>query len=315
MCASGLFNHPLFNRHLFATPAVRHLAWLVHSRSLLRIDTGREACQPWPADIDAMLLELDRNPRPLLAHLARRPTRRLGLYFEQLYGYALVAFLGQRILAQNLPVRVGGRTLGELDFLVHDPFSDRVVHHEIAVKFYMGWTGTAAGGKPPGWYGPDTRDQLSTKLRRLREHQIPMWRSEAGRQCLREQGLAEPQASHLGLYGYLFQHRHGAAPPLPDGIGRLDTRITWRSAAEPEQMPSPETFQTVLTKPDWLGPMQYPAGYEPDPGHLAEALNAAHGRSVLLATLQRTDQGFWLESARQFLTPQGWCQQMTPPGQ
>lgn len=315
---TGLFGHPLFNRHFFMTPAVRHLAWLVHSRPILEID-GSRASGPrrWPAEVDSLILELDRNPAPLLEHLARRNSNRLGLYFEQLYGYALTQILGQRILAQNLPVRFQGRTLGELDFLVHDPAGDQVVHHEIAVKFYMGWNGegrdraatTEGLARTPGWYGPDTRDQLSVKLQRLREHQIPMWQSEAGLRCLREEGLAAPDATHLGLYGYLFLHQEGGAPALPEGIRSPDANISWRRVTEHGPVVATETCMAVLRKPHWLGPLQCPAHYKPEPGQHAAIQAEAESRPLLVASLQRTTQGFWLETGRQFVVPEHWCAQ------
>lgn len=313
---TGLFNHPLFNRHLFATPEVRHLAWLVHSRPILEIDARSEGAKSWPADVDSLLLDLDCNPAPLLEHLARRNSNRLGLYFEQLYGYALTEILGQRILAQNLPVRAQGRTLGELDFLVHDPARDQMVHHEIAVKFYMGWTnkervctGQSGNdiGRASGWYGPDTRDQLSAKLQRLREHQIPMWQSEVGLQCLREEGLAAPEASHLGLYGYLFLHQDGAAPALPEGIRAPDPNISWRRVTEQPPENGLDTCMAVLRKPHWLGPLQCPEEHKPEPKQQADICAEAESRPLLLATLQRTAQGFWLETHRQFVVPEHWC--------
>lgn len=316
MPSSALYQHPLFQRHLFATPAVRHLAWLVHSRPLLRADSrdgagqssDESSGQPWPADVDDRLLALDRNPQALLDHLARRPSSRLGLYFEQLYGYALTALLGQRILAQNLPLRLHGRTLGELDFLVEDPASGCIVHHEIAVKFYMGWTGTALAGnpKPAGWYGPDNRDQLTTKLQRLREHQLPMGRGEHARQHLRDLGLAEAEASHLGLYGYLFRHQNGAIPALPPGIGEPEAGVSWRHAGE-RTSEIKGAFLAVLRKPHWLGPLQCPAEDLPDSGHNAAVLATAGSRPLLIATMARTEAGFWLESGRQFVTPDEWC--------
>lgn len=303
------FQESLFQRHLFATPAVRHLAWLVYSRPLLVLDQDRDGAAAWPADVEQTLLELDRNPQPLLTHLALRQSHRLGLYFEQLYGYALTALLGQRVLAQNLPVRALGRTLGELDFLVHDPETDVVVHHEIAVKFYMGWRGEhpAEGGKPPGWYGPDSRDQLSRKLRHLLEHQIPMWRSEVGLACLQAEGLAAPQASQLGLYGYLFRHQREAGPALPAGISSPHPANSWRRISEPAPQPAPDCRLEILRKPHWLGPLQRPEQHPPGNGLDEAAMAEAAKRPILVAIMERTAKGFWLESGRQFVTPDHWC--------
>ncbi|QCF25414.1 DUF1853 family protein [Hydrocarboniclastica marina] len=330
MCTYGYSPDSLFVRHRFRTPAVRHLAWLVRSEPLLTHYQGKDnvsGATAWPGSVDETLLELDRNPEALLAHLQSRPSRRLGLYFEQLYGFALTALLGQRILAQNLPIRVGGRTLGELDFLVADPATGRIVHHEIAVKYYMGWPDLNADvnsvnrdraeeprvdGKPLGWYGPDTRDQLSAKLRRLREHQLPLWRSEAGRACLRSEGLPEIETSHLGLYGYLFRHYQATTPPLPDEITIPAPEHTWRKADE-FQCSAADTPRIRIRKPDWLGPLQLADDFRPDPSEPGAIAEESQQRPVLVATMDRTEQGFWLERAREFVVPNSWCRTIRTP--
>ena len=305
----------LFRRHLFRTPAVRHLAWLVNATPLLHVAPGGNAPINRPGDLNARLQALDEQPQALLEHLAERGSRRLGLYFEQLYGYAMAAFLGQRILAQNLALRVAGRTLGELDFLLQDLATGQVSHHEIAVKFYMGWQGVDPAANPtakaPGWYGPDTRDNLDAKLQRLREHQLPMWQGESGRACLRERGLPSPDASVLALYGYLFQPMEGVGPRLPDVIGGRFGNHRWVDAEKNRQHLEENTYQVIIRKPDWLGPVQYPADFQPESiqqGPLAGQLQHALNRSaVLVANIERTEEGFWLETGRRFLTPPGWC--------
>lgn len=64
-----------------------------------------------------------------------------------------------------------------------------------------------------------------------------------------------------------------------------------------------------LVKPHWLGPMQLPPGQAPDPAEFREELAQAQalGKPILVATLEKTEAGFWLEQAREFITPTGWC--------
>ena len=57
------------------------------------------------------LVQLDEQPEPLLAHLAARRSRRLGLYFESLWHFFLQQDPATDLLATNLAVRTADRTL------------------------------------------------------------------------------------------------------------------------------------------------------------------------------------------------------------
>jgi len=179
-------------------PAVRDLAWAIGSPPLLRpARAGLDHAPRWldQAWCDRALAvsrdwldALDHDPAPLRDHLARARDHRLGSYFEDLLAFWLTWPDNPlyALIARNLPVRHEGRTLGEFDFLVRERASGETQHWEVAVKFFLG---VRAGGAARHWIGPGLRDRLDLKLARLRDHQLRLADSPAGRDLLTSLGL------------------------------------------------------------------------------------------------------------------------------
>ncbi len=95
------------------------------------------------------------------------PVRQVGRWFERVHLAALRSTPGVEVLAANEPLRASGRTIGELDVLYrHD---GRIVHREVAVKFYLA---ARPGTEASAWIGPGKRDRLDLKLDRLATHQV-----------------------------------------------------------------------------------------------------------------------------------------------
>ena len=184
--------------------AVRDLAWVIESPEL--IDWSLLAPQhlapaSWgarQAAMNASLRDLDKDPTPLLEFLATRPSYRLGIYFEKLLRFWFSYDAAPTLLLQNLPIRDDERTLGELDFVVHN--ESLIEHWEVGVKYYLGYRGT---GSADAWIGPGCKDSLGRKLRRMMNHQLPMVRTEEAVQALLEKGLRVDRSRPL-LKGYLF---------------------------------------------------------------------------------------------------------------
>src|SRR5690606_2117149 len=162
------------------TPAVRDLSWALLSPPLLgettKVQRHPLQASRWagqPQRLADWFMQHDRDAGALLAWLAETPARRLGLYYERLWQFALHAAPDVEVVAANLPIRHNGHTLGELDLLLRD---DEGEHHlELAVKFYLGTNGCDAAD----WLGPGSHDRLDLKLSHLAHHQLP--RSEERR--------------------------------------------------------------------------------------------------------------------------------------
>src|SRR3546814_5812329 len=116
------------------------------------------------------LRQLDRDSYPLLHCLSQGRTRRLGLYYERLWQFAVQHAPGIELIAANLPIRHQGQTLGELDLLLRD--GDGIHHLELAIKLYLG-PQNGNGEEAAQWLGPGCHDRLALKLAHLRENQLP----------------------------------------------------------------------------------------------------------------------------------------------
>lgn len=291
----------------FRVPALRHMAWICQAPQLfgdaLTLDLqaylreGRLL-----AETMALLRYWDRNPGKGPALLTEVPHPRLGLYFERLYECLMTEVLGWELLVKNLPVRGDRKTLGELDFVLRNPRTGGVEHHEIAVKFYLGFQGSA--GQPALWYGPNSSDRLDIKTHRLLEHQSQLTRLPEAARALEALGISPPLRSCIFMPGYLFY------PPEPDfpSPPRTPTdhqRGHWLYLEQALTMNS-ETW-VPLRKPHWLGPWIQPGA--PDTEETQATLERVRSTNSprLFARLEREPRGpFWTEVERFFVVPEQW---------
>lgn len=281
-------------------PVLRHLLWLGYSPQLIE---GPQVFQPhdyWSPAARSSVLALDKDPALLPQRLSARPNSRLGLYVEELYHFMLEDLLGWTVLARNLPVRSNGETLGEMDFLVLNPHTQVVEHHEIAVKFYLGFSTNGAAQ----WYGPNPADRLDLKTRHMLEQQSQLAVRPETQAMLAGMGLPVPDLSRVFMPGYLFyptdrvmEAPHQAHPSHARGYWLL-----------PEQLDDVLTKNLMpLYKPHWLGPwMQEEA---PDEALALNTLEEVekHGFPRLFAQLEWSEEyQLWVERQRYFVVPQGW---------
>ena len=177
----------------FKTAWVRDLCWLLDPSFDLSVPSS-----PYPAfaagrDLTAIhwLETLDDSHCDLVTSpvTEQRENQRLGHYFEDLVAYYLQHCPSQSVknLQRNVALRTplehgnGVNTLGELDFLYE---RDRQWHHlEVAVKFYLA---VERRGERI-WLGPNCKDQLDIKWRRMLTHQLPLGQIAAPGQNVQSQ--------------------------------------------------------------------------------------------------------------------------------
>lgn len=244
-------------RHLRQN-VVRDLAWVLLSPPLLAQAPWRQrhplSASGWAAEpprLARWLEGLDAAPGELENWLSLGSSRRLGLYYERLWQFALARAPGIRLLGANLPVRVAGQTLGELDLLLQD---DEGVHHlELAIKLYLG-PRHGQGDDASQWLGPGSLDRLDLKLEHLAQHQLPLSSNPECRPLLEGLG-AWPASAELWLGGYLFYPWPGdcTAPLGADGE-HLRGRWLRRSEIADFLAQSPEAAWQPLERQSWLAP-------------------------------------------------------------
>lgn len=142
-------------------------------------------------------LNLDRYPNDLHEFLKRPKNSRLGFYAEGLLSFFFQTFSGIELLIQNHQIIHKKKTLGEVDFIIR--WKERVLHIECAIKFYL-FDHSKSINDLHSWVGPACKDDLGRKIKKVREHQLPMINSS---KCIDILGLNNIE-SYLFLKGKLF---------------------------------------------------------------------------------------------------------------
>lgn len=293
-------------------PAVRDLAWVLLSPPLLSDAAWPQrhplCASPWartPGALADWLIHLDRDNQALLDWLARSSVRRLGLYYERLWQFALDAAPGIELLAANLPIRQAGHTLGELDLLLRD--AEGVHHLELAIKLYLG-PERASGTRPAHWLGPGSHDRLDIKLDHLSQHQLPMSARGEARPALAELDLSHAQAA-FWLGGYLF-YPWPTACQAPQGANPQHLRGRWLHRRDWQRFHAqsdPGCWQP-LPRSAWLANARAEPAELWTQQQLQDWLAAlpANANAQLLVRLEEGPRGQWHEAERLFLVNDQW---------
>lgn len=286
----------------FQTPAVRHLAWLCQTPQLINSPLSFRPAHWLPDDLPDKLRHWDKHPAAGPDVLRETPHYRLGLYTEQLYDCLLRDLLGWTVVARNLPIRSHGKTLGELDFVVRNPHTGNIEHHEIAIKFYLGYPGNQAVGVR--WYGPNAHDRLDLKSGRMLHQQSQRCQLQETLDALAAAGIAPPSVSRIFMPGYLF-YPVNVSLPSPATADASHLRGHWLSLNEAGRADTGNWV--VLRKPHWLGP--WSQAQAPDANAVQSVWQeiASSDTPRLMATLAfDAASGLWQETGRCFVVPDSW---------
>lgn len=294
-------------------PAVRDLAWVIGSPSLLEHSypayNGNVVADTWcSAQFDfrkPWLAKLDLAPLELHEYIAARPTRRLGHYFESLIAYWLTHIPDTQIIATNLQVQDEQRTLGEYDFLFRND-SNVICHWEAAVKFYLHLEPLP---EQRSFIGPGARDRLDLKLNRVFQHQLTLGHTPAGQAAL-------PAGIKLGMTqafikGYLFYHASDISNISANGVSANHLRGWWvRHRLEKIPQTNTETRWIILPRMSWLAPARVAAdaevlSFEILCTYLDEHFKL-HSEAILVFELARSSTGAWHEISRGFVVSSSW---------
>lgn len=229
---------PFFDSFELTSPWANDLAWLADPAYDLPVDLTpylpyRRAAYTSDAlsTLQDWLKQLDQLPESPI-----RPASRLGLYFENLVAFWLeyCPLSNDQLLFRNKQIHGtgnNGSTRGELDFVVNS--NGLIRHLEVAVKFYL-----REDNDTQRWSGPNSRDYLERKLRRMRNHQLPMGQDL--------EGTYKPEESVYWLKGILFDAwRDSETTPL---------RYCWvRKSQLSAFLLRENTLWGPLDKEHWLG--------------------------------------------------------------
>lgn len=293
-------------------PGVRDLAWALLSPPLLSQPPWRQrhplSASGWashPGRLADWLRQLDQHPESLDHWLAQASNRRLGLYYEKLWQFALDQAPDVELLAANLPIRIAGQTLGELDLLLRD--AEGVHHLELAIKLYLG-PRHGDGGNPSEWLGPGSHDRLDLKLEHLSQHQLPLSASPESRQVLDELD-AQPASAELWLGGYLFYPWPGSCTaPLGANPTHLQGRWLRHNELDDFLNQAGDGSWQPLPRQSWLAPAACEAEELWSQEHFLQWRQQLEPDSParLLVRLAPNEDGRWQEAERAFLVSDRW---------
>jgi hypothetical protein len=293
-------------------PHVRALAWILTSPNLF------DALAPrWEGAIAvleegadslhsaAWLKALDAAPGPLHAVVQARPTARLGRYAEKLLEFYLQQ--NGRLFAANIQIRAGAKaTIGEFDYLLHDPAGKALIHWEFATKFYL-LESQRATPQAECFVGPNLADTLGKKMRKIMDRQLQLSRHPAALEYL---PMPVSRAQAL-VKGWLFYRDPAVVLPQGMGVAQDHCRGFWCTRGELAADPHYDDAQyVILPRLQWLAPTCWPQTHALSPDRLQTALSASFENDpapVLIATLNSHEgDGAEPEMSRGFIVPDNW---------
>lgn len=197
--------------HSYNHRVVQDLSWVISSDTLpLVLEFSQQHSSDvyipdnkWFRDqynsLHDWLLRLDQNPYELQRYLSSQNTFRLGFYYESLVNFWLTQSPQFEVLFKNQILSYEGKTTGEFDFIIRDNLTDKIIHLETAVKFYLELQleGDAF------YVGPNLNDRYDKKLQRLFRHQLLLSEHAAAASFLRDHHIKIDER-WLFLKGRLF---------------------------------------------------------------------------------------------------------------
>lgn len=205
------------------------------------------------------LLALDADPTELNQSLAKLPSSRLGIRFEALLSFWLNDDCGEwhdfELLAKNIQLKDGKRTIGEVDFVIGNKITGEIEHWELSLKFYLG----EAALRPYEWRGLNDRDTFGRKIKHTLEKQFNVDQIDLPE--LGKRTIDKRVAIFKGRLFYPDQVTDSAKETSSSWLHpehlqgswgyRLPTEVSWRRAARREWLtPEPSPIQQI--KPIYL---------------------------------------------------------------
>lgn len=139
---------------------------------------------------------------------------RLGHLAEKVVGQLIKNSSNYKVVHENLQIIPDKNTIGELDFILEETLTSRLIHLELAYKFYL-YIPTDSINKISNWIGPNRGDSLTEKLHKLKTKQFPLLHHPATKNLLQDIKVDEIQQALCFLINlYLPYEFNGAIDPI-----------------------------------------------------------------------------------------------------
>ncbi len=292
---------------------IADLAWVINSAPIIQ---GEKQHCHWTDDVfwrqafNEFATHLaPTNPRShaLQKHIDAQNNHRLGHYFETLLSYWFAHNSRYQLLAQNLPLHDGKRTVGEFDFIVRDQQKNKTQHWEVACKFYLGIGNTS---NINNWHDAMLKDNLAKKYQQMQTRQSQLSEQPSSKSALDSLGIHIDEKICLmkGRLFYPLEYLKRSAPPI---LANSHLQAWWAKPTVLIQhfISRPIVWQ-ILSKKQWLAKQIF--DYKEPRYTTRELVDKLLSKPVEQATLVA---GFLLnensqhpiEIERGFLTPKDWA--------
>ncbi len=88
-----------------------------------------------------------------------------------------------QLIAHNIQIHDTHRTLGELDFIIRELKTLKILHIELMYKFYV--YDPELTGEMERWVGPNKKDSLLQKIQKVKTNQFPLLHTHETKEYLR----------------------------------------------------------------------------------------------------------------------------------
>lgn len=237
--------------------------------------------------------------------LLSQPAKNTALNFDQKLGHLYEEALQNlieaspqlKLLASHLQIfGANKQTLGELDFLILNQTSQRHIHLELAVKFYLAEQTTNGDWHYPG---PDRRDNWHRKLSHMQNHQLTLCQRPEAKALLQQRFNIDIIETQQLIYGCIFHPANQPTPPTQDTMSTTKRTGKWLRINQWHDHFSDTQDILLIPKPLW------PIQLSKDTAHLLEPATP----QALITLAQDRCTMFTLPSTLDpwFLTPNNWA--------
>lgn len=123
---------------------------------------------------------------------------RLGHQMEYVFKQLISHSKEFDVILHNLPVREGKQTIGEIDFILKDSQTEKLIHVELTYKFYI--INPEISEPIHRLMGPNKRDMFFTKMEKIKNEQFQLLHSKEGIKALSDNEIAHKEVVHQACY-------------------------------------------------------------------------------------------------------------------
>ncbi len=185
-----------------------------------------------------------------ISRLVMQERLRLGNRLERFFSFIIQESNQYELLAENIQISENKITLGELDFLIYDKKSKTVLHVELAGKLYL--YDPDIKGELAKWIGPNRKDSLLQKTKKLREKQFPLLYSEQSKIALLNFNLPAVTIEQQVSYKARLFMPNSLKNTIPSFVSRENIKGYYIDSDEFKSYKQKNYSYFIPEKQDWI---------------------------------------------------------------